>query len=174
MIADDDLLDYTRAHADDLPTVRRLERAAVAHVEEKTGYQWRAVGDVIETVVRRGGIIPLSAAPDGGVLDLVESWDGSAWVPVDVGAYYLDGSHITLQLGLFPYNVSPSPTRFRVTYPSGYAALENPDDIDVPENVKQAVLMYVTYWFDNRDGLDFDQLERATNAILSTVKRQTV
>lgn len=44
------------------------------------------------------------------------------------------------------------PTRYRVTYDTGYESLDD-DEWNAPEDIKQAVLIAVGHWFENREAV---------------------
>ncbi len=153
MISDDVLLEYIRpSTADDLPALRRLERAAVAFVEKRTGRYFRATGVVTEILHWRGWPMPLANVPVGGTLTSVESWDGTAFSAVTAGSYYYDNGFLWWNSDTASWTPPTTPTRYRVTYNAGYTAGVT-DEWSAPEDIKQAVIMLVGHWFENREGV---------------------
>ncbi len=152
MISDADLLAYIRPSTnDDLPTLRRLEKAAIAYIQTRTGRYWGGEGEVVETLQWRGWPMPLANLPIDDALTSFESWDGSAWSAVDAGSYSLVGGFIYIERGNSAWSPLSMPTRYRVTYDAGYSA--SGDVWAAPEDIKQAVLLLVGHWFENREGV---------------------
>lgn len=167
MISDADLLAYIRpASEDDLPTLRMLERAAVAHIEKRTGRYFGVEAEITEVVQWRGWPMQLANTPVGAITSF-ESWDGTSFSAVDSSTYYIDGA--VIWLNNTTWNASTSPRRYRVTYTAGYTDLGG-DEWDAPEDVKQAVLLLVGHWFENREsvvvGVSASAVPMAVDALL--------
>ncbi len=169
MISDNDLLTYTRAHEDDLPTLRNLERAAIATIQKQTGRYFGPEAEIVESVRWRGNVLPLSNEPIDGVITSIESWDGSAFNVESSLSYFVHGSSIIVSPN--PYTLFTAPAQFRVTYQAGYPQLDDPDAWEAPENIRQAVLLYVTYYYDKRDGEDHDAFKQAFDSLISADTR---
>lgn len=162
MISDTELLQYVKPSTDDeLETLRRLEKAAIAAVQNRTGRYFGAEGEVVEILHWRGWPMQLSNVPT--TLTSVESWDGSAWSDVDASTYYLDGAFIYWQNTLTS-NLA-RPTRYRVTYDAGYEDSDT-DAWDAPDDIKQAVILHVTYYYDQRDGEGYDAFKRSFDSLI--------
>jgi hypothetical protein len=152
MISDFDLDAWTKAGGAETATLRRLEQAAIAAIQKRTGrYLGIAVPAFAEIVRFRGWPLQLANEPTGGVVTSLEQWDGSAWSPVAATDYYVSGSFIwpnaTRTVPTTP--IMGVPTRYRATYPAGYAGA---DDVwAAPADVQQAVLLLVGHWFENRE-----------------------
>lgn len=151
MISDTDLIAYIRPSTDDeIDTLRRLERAAVAYVQNRTGRYFGAVGVITETLQWRGWPMQLSNVPDLAEAFTFESWDGSAFTAVDSTTFHTDGAFVYLERGNTSWAPLSMPTRYRVTYTAGYTE-QGADEWDAPEDVKQAVILLVGHWFENRE-----------------------
>lgn len=172
MISDTDLLAYIRPASDDeLDTLRRLERGAVALVQKKTGLYLGVAGAITEVIHWKGWPMALSNTPTDGLTSF-EQWDGSTWSAVDSSSYYLDGRLIWFNQPT-TWNYSTSPTRYRATYNAGGEDAGG-DEWAAEEDIKQAILLYVSSWYENRESEDADVTERAVNAILSASTRVVV
>jgi uncharacterized phiE125 gp8 family phage protein len=169
VISDAELLDYARPvnGDDDLPTLRRLERAAVAHVQARTGRYFGHESEIIEYIPRRGNALLLANEPIGDSL-VFEYWDGSAWSEVAADAYTIDGK--TVRFTATGWSYVTGPTRYRATYDAGYAEVDG-DSTEAPEDVKQAVLLLVGHWFENREAVVVGQtgsaIDMAVDALLA-------
>lgn len=151
MISDTELLAYIRpASVEDIDVLRRLEKAAVAMIQKRTGRFFGVSGVVTEELQWRGWPMALSASPTA--LTTFQSWDGSAWAAVDASTYYLSGSFIYLQAGNSSWTPLSMPTRYKVTYTGGYTDLGG-EEWEAPEDIKQAVIMLVGHWFENREAV---------------------
>jgi uncharacterized phiE125 gp8 family phage protein len=150
VISDSELLEYIRPASDeDLGTLRRLERAAVAHVEMRTGRYFGHESEVIEYLPRYGNVIQLANTPLGDVT--FESWDGTAWTEVDATGYNIIERSIEFP-NTSAWNIATGPTRYRATYDAGYTETDG-DSTEAPDDVKQAVLMLVAHWNENREAV---------------------
>jgi uncharacterized phiE125 gp8 family phage protein len=175
VISDSELLEYIRPASDeDLSTLRRLERAAVAHVEQRTGRYFGHESEVIEYLPRHGNVIQLANTPLGDVT--FESWDGTSWTEVDSTGYNIIERSIE-----FPntsgWNTLTGPTRYRATYDAGYTETDG-DSTEAPEDVKQAVLLLVGHWNESREAVNVGNLttplDFAVEALLAPYIRMSV
>jgi hypothetical protein len=170
MISDAELLAYVRPSTDDdLTELRRLERAAVSRIQSVTGAYYGPADEVIEIVHRYGPALLLANEPVGDLTSL-ESWDGTAWSDVDTTGYYIDGKIIRFAGTWVP---SLGPTRYRATYDAGFEETDV-ETTAAPEDLRQAALLYVTYFFDKRDSEDYDGFARAFNDLVDPFKRVSV
>lgn len=148
MISTADLQDWMKADDADAPVLRSLEEAAVKAIEQMTG-RYYGVEDTITEVIRfRGFPLTLANDPIGGVLTTLEQWDGTSWTTVTTDKYSLWGSFVMSE-GAWE---TLSLTKFRATYQAGYTV--DPLDADVwdaPRDIKQAVMLLVGSWFENRE-----------------------
>ena len=150
MISTADLQDWMKADDADAPTLRALEEAAVKAVEKITGRYYGAEDEIIEVIRFRGFPLQLSNDPVGGVITLLEQWDGSAWSTVDTANYYAWGSFIFAEGSWNTLSL----TRFRVTYDAGYTVDAGDADVwNAPADVQQAVKHLVGNWFENREAV---------------------
>jgi uncharacterized phiE125 gp8 family phage protein len=177
VISDADLLAYVLPATDaDLPTLRRLEKAAVAHVQQVTGRYYGAENEITETIPRYGPVIHLADTPLNDSL-VLESWDGSAWVTVETDDFTLTDKTVEF-VSPSGWNRITGPSRYRATYDAGYAVADDPEATEAPEDVKQAVLMLVTHWYENREavvvGTSNDALSMAVTSLLSPHTRVAV
>lgn len=154
MISDADLLAYIRpATTDDLPTLRRLEKAAIAFIEKKTGRYFGVAGEITESLQWRGWPMRLANEPLDGITTF-ESWDGSAFSSVDSTSYYFDYPFIFLQSSRSTWTPLTMPARYQATYDAGYSSTgDDENETTAPEDVKQAVLLLVGHWFENREAV---------------------
>lgn len=172
MISDSELLAYVKpASDDDLPELRRLERAGVAQVQAETGRYYGYEDEIVEPLTRTGSVMHLADAPTSGALTAFEYWDGSAWLDVDTSAYSLFGNRIVFASGV--WNTAVGPTQYRATYDFGYTEVDG-DTTETPDHIRQAVLLYVTYYFDNRDGLAYEAFRRAFEDSIGPERRMAV
>lgn len=172
MISDEELLAYVRPSTnDDLPELRRLERAAVGVIQKKTGRYFGVVGEVTEFLTWRGWPMQLANTPDTAEDITLEKWESGAWVEVGATEYAIHGTSLYWETSSTSY--TPTITRYRITYTAGYADT-NPEEWDAPEEIKQAALLYVTYYFDKRDGEDYDTFSRAFNDLCELHTRVVV
>ncbi len=153
MISDEVLLQYIRPSTnDDMPTLRRLEQAAVAYVQTRTGRYFGPAGARVEILHWRGWPEPLASVPVGDTLTSVESWNGTAFSAVDTGSYYYDNGFLWWNSDTVAWAPLTMPTRYRVTYNAGYTAGVT-DEWNAPDEIKQAVIMLVGHWFENREAV---------------------
>lgn len=177
MISDRDLIAHTRALDEDIETLRRLEKAAIAYIQNRTGRYFGVEAEIEEVVRWRGWPLSLANEPIDGEITSLESWDGSAYTAMDSTSYYVFGSHIFGE-GTTSWTPLTAPNRFRVTYQAGYAQLEDENEWDAPEDVKQAVLLLVGHWFENREAVVVDgkgdQMDLTIDALLGAHTRIAV
>jgi hypothetical protein len=176
MISTQDLQDWMKAEDEDAPVLRQLEEAAVAAVQKITGRYYGVTTNITETINFRGFPLQLSNDPVGGVITLLEQWDGTAWSTVAAADYYAWNSFVFSNGGAWD---QVSLTRFRVTYPAGYTV--NPLDADVwpaPADIQQAVKLLVGHWFENREsvvvGTSGFEVPQSVQMLLSSNTRATV
>lgn len=151
MISTADLQDWMKADDADAPVLRALEESAVKAVEQITGLYLGVEQTVIEVIRFRGFPLALANEPVGGVITLLEQWDGSAYSTVAATDYYVHGSFIFTERYWEPLT---APTRFRATYDAGYTV--DPLDQDVwsaPADIQQAVKLLVGHWHENRESV---------------------
>ena len=166
MISDADLVSHLRAHEDDLPQLRSLEKAAIAAIQKRTGRYFGAEGEIVEVIPWRGSVLPLANLPLEGAITSLESWDGSVWTAEDTTGYFVNNSQITL------VRAAPtSPAWFRVTYDAGYTQLEDENEWDAPEDVKQAVILQVKLWYDDLSPADVAATQGAIDSLLQVHMR---
>lgn len=173
MISDSELLSYHRARAEDLETLRRLERAAIATLQLRTGKYLGPVAAVTEYLNWRGWPMQLANEPVGAITTF-KSWDGSAFTTVDASSYYVQGAFIHFNFRVASWTPLTMPTRYQVVYQAGYT-LPNADDPDVwlaPEDIQQAVLLLTGDWFENREAVvvgasHSGELPNAVTALIS-------
>lgn len=152
MISDDILIEYIRPSTDDdLPTLRRLEQAAIAMIQKRTGRYFGVEGEISESLSWRGWPMQLGNTPAGGALTTFEQWDGSAWSAVAATSYYVDGVFVYWN-STASWSPLTMPSRYRVTYDAGFTAGTG-DEWEAPEDIKQAVLLLVGHWFENREAV---------------------
>jgi uncharacterized phiE125 gp8 family phage protein len=152
MISVYELREWLRAEPEQDGEIADLLRAATAVVHLRTGRYFGPVAEITETVYWNGGYVQLSneplTAPSGEDV-ILEEWDGTAWVDVDATTYYRDGAFIRSN-----NDASWGADRmgqFRATYYAGHEVDDIDEDVwEAPEDVKQAVRMLVTHWFENR------------------------
>jgi len=149
VISDAVLLSWTKANAAETATLRLLEQAAVAAIQKRTGrYLGIAAAAVVEDIRFRGWPLQLANEPTGGAITSLEQWDGSAWSTVAAADYYVSGSFIWSN-ATTPATTPVPPTRYRATYPAGYAGTA--PVWAAPADIQQAVLLLVGHWFENRE-----------------------
>lgn len=175
MISDAALIDWTKADAADTATLRRLEQAAIAAIERRTGRYLGVVATRVEIVQFRGFPASISNVPIGGSLTSLEQWDGSAWSVVSPADYYLYGSNVfsngtSAMLGV---------TQLRATYQGGYTVdAGDPNVWPAPADIQQAVLLLVGHWFENREsvvvGTITSELAQGLDMLLDAHTRVTV
>jgi hypothetical protein len=129
MISNAELVAWTRADDTseaEVASLRRLEQAAIAAIQKRTGGYY------------------------GAALTTLEQWTGSAWSVVAATDYYVSGSFVwPNSTATFP---TTTPTRYRATYNGGYTVSASDSDVwDAPADVKQAVLLLVGHWYENRE-----------------------
>lgn len=171
MLSDEDLRLWIKPVEDEeIETLRRLEKAAIAHIQKKTGRYFGPVAVVTEYLNWRGWPMQLANVPLS--LTTFKSWSGSAWTTVDATSYYLQGSFIFWNSRTAPaWSPLTMPTRYEVVYQAGYAQLEDPNATAAPDDVQQAVLLLVGHWYENREAVVVgdsatDELPLAVSALL--------
>jgi uncharacterized phiE125 gp8 family phage protein len=178
VISDEVLLSYLVAHDDDIETLRRLEKAAIGHIQNKTGEYHGVIAAQTDELLWRGWPMQLKSTPVGALTSF-KSWDGSAFTAVDATSYYLSGRFIYWNTRMAPrWSPLTMPYRYQAVYNAGYTQLEDPNDTDAPEEVKQAVLLLVGHWYENREaavaGVTTEAIEMGVDALLSGHTRQVV
>ena len=149
MISDADLLAWEKADPAETATLRRLEQAAIAAIQKRTGRYLGIADAAFAEIIRfKGWPLQLANEPTGGVITSLEQWNGSAWSLVAATDYYVSGSF------LWPNATATVPTtgavtRYRATYPAGYAGAG--DVWAAPADIQQAVPLLVGHWFENRE-----------------------
>ena len=182
MISTADLQEWMKADDADAPTLRLLEEAAVKAVQEQTGRYFGVVATQTEIIRFKGWPLQLKNEPIGGVLTSLSQWDGSAWSALADTDYYVDGSLIwpnaTYSVPA-PWLVPTASQRFQAVYQAGYTV--DPEDADVwpaPDDVRQAVLLLVGNWFENREsviiGTITTELEHGVKMLLAPHTRVSV
>lgn len=182
MISTADLQDWMKANDDDVSVLRVLEEAAIAAAQKETGHYYGVTATLTEIIRFRGWPLQLKNDPIGGVITSLEQWDGSAWGVVATSDYYVDGSFIWPE-GSFAWPNSfrlPSGSlRFRAIYQGGYTV--DPLDADVwsvDADVRQAILLTVGNWFENREsvvvGTSAAELPQSAKDLLNNNRRVTV
>lgn len=153
MISDADLLLQVRStDSAVIPELRRLEKAAIAHIENRTGkYFGAAQEDYIEYLSWRGWPMPIANNPEE--ISLLESWDGTAWTEVDPSSYSYANGYIWWN-STASWSPLTMPTRYRATYDTGYEVDQSDDDVwAAPDDIRQAVLLLVGHWYENREAV---------------------
>lgn len=175
MISTADLQDWMKADDADAPVLRSLEEAAIAAAQKATGRYYGVEDEIVEIILFRGFPLTLKNDPLLGVITLLEQWDGSAWSTVDATSYYLWGSFIFAEGSWNTLSL----TRFRATYDAGGTV--NPLDADewsVDADVRQAILLTVGNWFENREsvvvGTSAAELPQSAKDLLHNNRRVTV
>jgi hypothetical protein len=153
MISNAELVAWTRADDTseaEVASLRRLEQAAIAAIQKRTGGYYGVAAAVVDIVRFRGWPLQLTNAPIGAALTTLEQWTGSAWSVVAATDYYVSGSFVwPNSTATFP---TTTPTRYRATYNGGYTVSASDSDVwDAPADVKQAVLLLVGHWYENRE-----------------------
>lgn len=129
--------------------VDRLLRAARADIENRCSralmrQSWRVVRDKVPS----GGVVRLAPAP-------VISVDAVTLYGADGSPQVIDPSEYEVDLASTPGRLRLNAGRFwgarsmnglEVDFTAGYASAA-----DVPEPLKQAILMLFTYWFEQRE-----------------------
>jgi uncharacterized phiE125 gp8 family phage protein len=175
VISDAQLIAHTRAHEDEIEKLRSLEKAAIAHLQKRTGRYFGPVDEVTEYVQWRGWPMQLANEPVGDLTSF-KSWDGSAFSDVDTSSYYVQGQYIYWNTT----NWSPltMPSRYEVVYNAGFETLDDPNETDAPDDIKQAVLLLVGHWNENREAVVVDggstPLDFAVDALISPHERVSV
>jgi len=147
VISTADLQDWMKADDVDAPVLRRLEESAVAAIQKETGRYYGVTAALTEEIRFQGFPLCLKNDPIGGVLTLLEQWDGSAYSTVSATSYYVWGSFVFGEGSWSTLTL----TRFRATYNAGYTV--DPTDADVwaaPADVQQIVKLLVGHWMENR------------------------
>jgi uncharacterized phiE125 gp8 family phage protein len=170
MISDADLIAHTKAEDAEISTLRRLEKAAIAMIQKRTGRYFGEVAEIVEYLQWRGWPMLLANEPIDGAVEL-ESWSSGAWNAVEASAFAIHGSYIFWET---TYSALTMPTRYRATYEAGYES-----DDDAPEDIKQAVLLLVGHWNENREAVVVgdtatDELPLAVSALLDPHTRVSV
>lgn len=153
MIGVDELLDWTKAEPEEVDNLKALERAAVEYLNEPGGRYWGLTAELVEEYPWRGEtVIQLGNAPAGTVE--VEEYDGSAWVAVAADRFRVSGRLVYMQQPT-TYRSPRWPTPLRFTYDAGYEPLATDPDVweGVPEDIKQAVRMLVSDWYEHPEGV---------------------
>lgn len=177
MISNEELLAHTRADESEIENLRRLEKAAIAFIENRTGRYLGPEAEVVEIVRWRGWPLALANEPIDGTITSLESWNGSAFTTESSTSYYVFGSFIFGESNA--YTSLTAPSRFRVTYNAGFTQLDDPDSTDAPEDIKQAVLLLVGHWYENREAVVVgdsatDELPMAVSALIDPHSRVVV
>lgn len=178
MISDAVLLEYIRPSTSaDLPTLRRLEKAAIAMIEQKTGRYFGVTATITETLLWRGW--PMMLANPTTSLTTFTSWDGTAFTAVDASSYSYAAPFIYFNAVRSSWTPLSMPSRYVVTYTAGYAVGATADEWAAPEDIKQAVLLLVGHWFENREAVvvgasSSGELPLAVSALLDGHVRATV
>jgi uncharacterized phiE125 gp8 family phage protein len=150
MISDADLLAHTRAESTETAYLRKLEKAAIEAIQQRTGRYYGATATLTEYLTWRGW--PMRVANEPATLATFQSWDGTAWQTVDASTYYLQGPFIFWNSQTAPtWSPLTMPARYRVTYAAGYTAAG--DVWAAPVDIQQAVLLLVGHWFENREAV---------------------
>lgn len=149
MISDADLLLWTRAESADLPTLRRLEKAAIAYIEGRTGRYYGIEDEIVENLTWQGWPLALANEPAGGEITL-ESLSSGAYTEVDAASYSVVGRFIFWETSQ-GYSPLTMPSRYRATYDAGYTGTG--DVWAAPQDIQQAVLLLVSHWNENREAV---------------------
>jgi hypothetical protein len=174
MISDDDLVLWTKADEADLPTLRRLEKAAIAYIQGRTGRYYGATAEIVEPLQWNGWPMPLANDPVDGEVTL-ESWSSGAWSEVDASSYTLLNGFIFLESTTT--SALSRPTRYRATYNAGYEVDADDDNVwAAPDDIQQAVLLLVGSWMENREavGQVTQAVELGVDALLASHTRASV
>jgi hypothetical protein len=173
MISDADLVLWTRADDADLPTLRRLEKAAIAYIQGRTGRYYGTTAEIVEPLTWTGWPMALANSPVDDTVTL-ESWSNGAWTAVDASSYSLLNGFIFWENSVSSLS---RPTRYRATYNAGYEVDGDDENVwPAPDDIQQAVLLLVGHWNENREavGTITQQVQLSVDALLDSHVRATV
>lgn len=173
---------------DENATIEALIAAATAYLDGWTGIlrrclcqqQWRSDADAFRTCMR----LPLF--PAIGIVSVVYRDVAGVEQPVDASNYSLRvddrGAYVQFVSGFSAPPLSLEGAAVSVTAKYGYADIAGEGDApatsSVPEDLKAAMLMLLSHWYEHRDAVVMDgapvALPMAVEAILATYRRLTV
>jgi uncharacterized phiE125 gp8 family phage protein len=138
-------------HADDDAFISKLVTAARRAVEQRTGLRLVTQGlSLFLDCWPNTLAVSLAVAPVSAIADVITYGEDDTPSPYDPAHYYLDHvSHparIVLREGRLPPRGGRPVNAIEIRFVAGYGAGE----AEVPQDLKQAILLAVAHWFDRR------------------------
>jgi uncharacterized phiE125 gp8 family phage protein len=157
-------------HADDDVYISRLISAARRAVEGATGLRlmpqnWSLFADRWPD----DPSLSLQTAPVSSITDIITYGEDDTPATVDPAHYYLDHAsrpaRAVLRDGRPPPHGGRPVNAIEVRFTAGFAAAA-----DVPEDLRQAILLTVAHWFDHRGDGEGGALPLAANELIRALR----